>query len=77
VIVRAESGDFPDDAVCRLAASQERDNILCLHQSDILLHAALQTRKIELGISLLPRMPGNPDIIATNPDVKRGCVIGP
>ena len=75
--MRAEFGDFPDDALYRLAASQERDSILCLHQPDILLHATSQTRKIEGGVSLLSWLPGNPDIIAIDTDFKRRRVVGP
>jgi hypothetical protein len=77
VIERAESGDFPDDAMCRFAASQESDNILSLHQPDILLHATAQTRKVEGGVSLLSRLAGNPDIIAIKADVKRRRIVGP
>jgi hypothetical protein len=38
-IARAEFSDFLDDAVRRFAASQERDNILCLHKPDAVLQA--------------------------------------
>jgi hypothetical protein len=41
VILRTKSGNFPYNPLNRFAACQERDNILCLHEPDALLHATL------------------------------------
>jgi hypothetical protein len=39
-MVRAESSNFPDNSMYRFTASQKGENVLRLHQPDILLHTA-------------------------------------